>query len=140
MPPPSSSRSLPITETFNRRFARHYVEMVVVMMVGMVVVGVPGAVVREMAGVPVDELGDAALLALMGASMTAPMIAWMRFRGHGWRPCGEMAGAMAVPTLLAIALLPAGVDAGALMLAEHVLMLVAMFAAMAARPEEYSHA
>jgi hypothetical protein len=114
--------------------------MVVVMMLGMVIVGVPGAFALETVGVAVDELGDASLFALMGASMTAPMVAWMRFRGHGWRPCGEMAGAMTVPTLLAIALLPTGVDAGGLMLAEHVLMLVAMFAAMAARPEEYSHA
>ena len=140
MPPSSSSRSLPIAATFNRRFARHYIEMVVVMMLGMVVVGVPGAVALEMVGVAVDELGDAALFALMGASMTAPMVAWMRFRGHGWRPCGEMAGAMTAPTLLAIALLPTGLDVHGLMLAEHVLMLVAMFAAMAARREEYSHA
>lgn len=125
---------------FTRRFLLHYLEMVAVMMVGMVVLGVPAAGVMAMAGTSMEDMSEPLMFALMGASMTVPMVAWMRWRGHGWAPCAEMAGAMVVPTLGAIALLGAGVDAEALMLGEHAAMLVAMFAVMAARPGEYAHA
>jgi len=75
----------------------------------------------------------------MALTMTVPMVAWMRYRGHGWRPCLEMAGAMFVPTFAAIALLGA-VDLDALMMWEHVGMLAAMLVAMLARPDEYLYA
>ncbi len=58
----------------------------------------------------------------MALTMTVPMVAWMRYRGHGWRPCLEMAAAMFVPTFVAIALLGA-IDFDALMMFEHVGML-----------------
>jgi hypothetical protein len=72
--------------------------------------------------------------------MTLPMIPWMLWRGHGMRPTLEMAGAMIVPTLGAVVLLAVGAVSGVglLMTVEHVAMLIAMFAVMAARPEEYS--
>ena len=48
---------------------------------------------------------------------------------------------MIVPTIAVIALLGIGVltDVGALLVAEHVLMLGGMFAVMLLRPDEYSH-
>jgi hypothetical protein len=50
-----------------------------------------------------------------------------------------MSAAMLVPTLLAIGLLGAGLGSfDTLMAAEHVVMPVAMFAVMLARPEEYA--
>ena len=70
--------------------------------------------------------------------MTIPMVAWMRYRGHGWRPIGEMSGAMLAPTFVALALLGA-VAFDTLMVVEHVAMLLAMLAAMLLRPAEYAH-
>jgi hypothetical protein len=114
----------------NRHFIQHYVEMVIVMFAGMAVVGLATG------GMP-----DSEVLALLGmaASMTVPMVAWMRFRGHGWRPCWEMSAAMFVPTLVAIALVPV-VDFDLLMGIEHIAMLAAMLGAMLLRRDEYSHA
>jgi hypothetical protein len=88
------------------------------------------------AGMLVD--GDAGELLVMGASMTIPMVAWMRHRGHGWRPIGEMSGAMLAPTAVAIALL-GSVEYETLMVFEHVAMLLAMLVAMLLRPDEYTH-
>jgi glutamate synthase domain-containing protein 2 len=78
----------------------------------------------------------------MAATMTIPMVAWMRYRGHRWQPTLEMAASMIVPTLLAIALLEAGaMSFGALMGLEHIAMLLGMLAAMLLRTGEYtSHA
>jgi hypothetical protein len=39
---------------------------------------------------------------VMTVSMTVPMVAWMRYRGHGWVRSGEMVGAMVVPALALI--------------------------------------
>jgi hypothetical protein len=67
----------------------------------------------------------------MGFSMTAPMVGWMRFRGHTWPANRAMATSMIAPTLAAIALLAAGAATdlhGALMI-QH----VAMFPAMSSR-------
>ena len=40
----------------------------------------------------------------MAFTMTVPMVAWMRYRGHSWQPTLEMAASMVIPTLIAIAL------------------------------------
>lgn len=60
------------------------------------------------------------------------MVAWMRYRGHAWRPCAEMALAMLLPTAGALALLGAGVvtDADTLVILDHTVMFPAMFPAM----------
>jgi hypothetical protein len=63
----------------------------------------------------------------------------MRYRGHGWRANTEMSASMLIPTLAAIALLQASVvdDISALLVVEHVAMLLGMLAAMLLRPTEY---
>jgi hypothetical protein len=110
-------------------FLRHYLEMVIVMFVGM------GAVMA-VAGMPSN---DTVALLYMGASMTVPMVAWMLFRGHTWRPSLEMGAAMMAPTLVAMSLVGT-VDYGLLMGVEHVAMLLAMLGAMLYRRDEYTHA
>jgi predicted Kef-type K+ transport protein len=117
----------------NRRFARHYVEMVVAMVLGMVVLGAPLGMVLD-----VESTGP--MLIEMAATMTVPMVAWMRFRGHAWRPCLEMSASMVLPTIGTLALLGGGLveGAGALMLVEHAVMLPAMLVAMLLRRDEYS--
>jgi hypothetical protein len=126
------------------RFLRHYGEMVVAMLLGMVVLGVPAGIVLRALGSSSAELaGDAPAVMLLGMaiSMTVPMVAWMRRRGHGWRASSEMSAAMFIPTLAAIALMAVGLvsDLDTIMVAEHVLMLVAMLVAMLLRASEYTH-
>jgi hypothetical protein len=125
-----------------RHFARHYVEMVVVMFAGMAVLGLPAGWAMTAMGTSWDELqsdAPAAMFGAMAVTMVVPMVAWMRFRGHGWRTNGEMSLSMVLPTLGAIALLSTDVvDVGALLVIEHVAMLLAMLGAMLLRPSEYA--
>jgi flagellar biosynthetic protein FliP len=115
-------------------FARHYAEMVLVMFAGMALLWAP-------ADLLVNTEPTGAVLATMAVTMTAPMIPWMRRRGHGWRPTLEMAASMVIPTLAMLALLAADLvtDAGVLLGVEHVAMLGGMLVAMLARRDEYSH-
>src|SRR5687768_10130545 len=124
-----------------RDFARHYAEMVVVMLVGMAVLSMPARWVTDALLPAVDGDDPALMLARMAAAMTLPMIPWMRWRGHGWRPCVEMVAAMLGPAAGVIALLEGGLleSVGLLMTLEHVAMFAAMFVVMIARPDEYSH-
>jgi hypothetical protein len=124
-----------------RYFIRHYVEMLVAMFAGMVVLGAPALLALGAAGVSSAELRTdvpALMLLGMGVTMTVPMVAWMRYRGHGWGPSNEMAASMLIPTAGVIALLGAGLvdDVGTLLAIEHVVMLPSMLL----RREEYSHA
>jgi hypothetical protein len=128
----------------NRRFARHYIEMVAVMFAGMGILWLPASLALYAAGLSSAELhadAPALLLLVMAVTMTAPMVAWMRYRGHAWRPSAEMVAAMFVPTLAAIALLAVSLveSLGTLMAIEHVAMLLAMLGAMLVRRDEYAH-
>jgi hypothetical protein len=131
-----------ITTAEVRRFARHYLEMVIAMFAGMLVLGLPAEGVLQLFGTGVSELkttAPAVVLLGMGIVMTVPMVAWMRYRGHRWQPSLEMAASMMVPTVAVIGLLAAGVsDFGAAMAIEHVAMFPAMLAVMLMRWDEYS--
>ena len=118
----------------DKTFIRHYAEMLIAMFVGMgVLAGIPAAAGFEL---------DAVELALlwMAFTMSVPMVAWMRYRGHGWAPSWEMTASMFIPSFAAIALLWMGVaeERGALMAIQHVGMLPAMLVAMLLRRDEYS--
>lgn len=117
-----------------RRFARHYVEMVVAMLVGMAVLGGASSLVLDLPDRTWVELVE------MAVWMTLPMVAWMRFRGHGWRACNEMAAAMLVPAGAALLLLWSGVvtDGDALVMFEHTAMFPAMLVVMLLRRDEYA--
>jgi len=128
-----------------RHFIRHYLEMLAAMFLGMGVLGMPALMALGAAGVSSAELrADAPALMLlgMGLTMTVPMVAWMRYRGHGRRESSEMAASMLVPTAGVIALLGGGLvtDIGTLLMVEHVVMLPSMLVAMLLRRDEYSHA
>jgi hypothetical protein len=126
------------TKTRTATFIRHYVEMVVVMFV----LGVPGEAALHAIGSGTSELRETAPATVflgMGFTMTVPMVAWMRYRGHSWQPTLEMAASMVIPTLIAIALLGAGLASfAALMGLEHVAMLLGMLLAMLLRLDEYT--
>ena len=120
-----------------KHFVRHYVEMVVAMFAGMAVLGFPADRGMDAVGATSDEF----MFLGMATTMTIGMVAWMIHRGHGWRANLEMSASMFVPTFAVIGLLSAEVmtDLGALMVLEHVAMLLAMAGVMALRPEEYGH-
>jgi flagellar biosynthetic protein FliP len=85
------------TSTFH--FVRHFGEMVAAMMIGMMVCG---AVFSAAVGIPVDDAlrrYPVWFMLAMAFSMSAPMIAWMRFRGHPLQRCTEMAAAMWAPVI-----------------------------------------
>jgi len=119
------------------RFARHLLEMVVAMMVGMGVFGLAVAALGE----PPGYANLLVRYGAMGVFMAAPMVAWMRFRGHPWRDGGEMTAAMLVPMLAPVALVEAvpGLSEGSLMVVSHVAMIAGMVALMAYRFERYTH-
>jgi flagellar biosynthetic protein FliP len=118
----------------DRRFVRHYVEMLVAMGLGMAVL-LP---LRRFAGLP-DLSGSVELHSLlMATSMTIGMSAWMLVRRHSWAAIAEMAVAMYLPFVVLLVPFRAGVlDGHGVMMAGHVLMLPAMLLAMLRRPAEY---
>ena len=122
-------------------FARHYVEMVLAMFAGMIALGIPAGVALGGFGINLTEDAPAAILLGMGITMTVPMVAWMRYRGHAWAASNEMAASMMVPTLGVVALLAGGLvdDTHALLVIQHVVMFPAMLAVMFLRLDEYAH-
>jgi hypothetical protein len=129
--------------TQTKHFVRHYAEMVIAMFLGMAVLGLPAGWALGAAGTSWAQLNDEApalMLLAMAVTMTVPMVAWMRYRGHGWRANTEMSAAMFLPAFAVIGLLGAGLatDIGVLMVAEHVAMLLSMLGAMLLRPAEYT--
>ena len=74
-----------------RNFVRHYLEMVVAMFAGMAVGGFAVSMFCSLTGHQglFDHPGASA--PIMATNMTLGMAVWMRYRGHAWRPIGEMA-------------------------------------------------
>lgn len=121
-------------------FVRHYLEMCIAMCVG---IGVGDTIYFAIAGAAgySDPFGQLQVLSLavVTFSMTAPMIAWMRFRGMDWRLINEMTAAMII---LAVLLLAAGliglVPMAGLALLEHALMMPFMLVPMLLRADQYT--
>jgi len=126
-----------------RNFAHHYAEMLVAMFLGMFVLGFALAAPLDLAGVDVSSWDTEApelLLLGMAFTMTVPMVAWMRHRGHRWAWSWEMTAAMFVPSLAAIGLLWADVetDIHVLLEIQHVAMFPSMLGVMLLRRHEYT--
>ena len=131
------------TSSRTAHFVRHYAEMVAAMFLGMLLLGLPAEAALRAIGSSTSQLrDDAPAVALLGMAviMTVPMVAWMRHRGHSWRPSAEMAASMFLPTFGVIALMAGGLvtEFMTLMSLEHVVMLPSMLVAMLLRRAEYS--
>jgi flagellar biosynthetic protein FliP len=139
------SATLPVaaqaaSNTSKRAFARHYGEMVLVMFAGMAVLGGLTVLGLIIAGSSLDDLSGGLHISLMGLWMTAPMVAWMAYRGHTTAQNGEMAASMIIPTILAAGLTWAGaIDTATGLGVQHLIMLPAMLAVMLWRYDEYAH-
>jgi flagellar biosynthetic protein FliP len=114
---------------------RHYLEMVVAMVVGMAVLGPVWNLAWP--GLPAHIVVESLVMA---TDMAIGMGAWMRFRGHSWSAIAVMSAAMYLPFLVLLPPFWAGaITGGTLMGAGHVLMLPAMALAMLWRRSEYVH-
>lgn len=112
------------------RFTVHFVEMVVVMVLGM-------GILTAVLGMP-HESGAEVQALYMAATMTGPMVGWMLVRGHSRRATAEMAAAMILPLAVLIPMHSVGIISGdALGDLQHVLMIPAMLCAMLVRRTEY---
>ena len=114
-------------------FARPYLEMVTAMLAGMLALAALSAGLLDL-----PDRTSVKILE-MAAWMTAPMVAWMRIRGHSWRACGEMAAAMLFPAVGALVVLTIGAvsDSHLLLMVEHIVMFPAMLVVMLLRRDEY---
>jgi hypothetical protein len=140
---PSRAQIASALTSRSAHFVRHYVEMVVAMFAGMFVLGLPLAALLGLVGIDVSTWEtDARELMLLGMAftMSVPMAAWMRYRGHGWAPVWEMTLSMFVPSAAAIGLLWAGAvtDTDGLLVIQHVAMFPSMLAVMLMRVDEYA--
>jgi hypothetical protein len=122
-----------------RRFVGHYLEIVVAAVAGMVVLGPAESMLLNPIGWAEVVANFEAATLVMATNMTVAAAAWMRFRGHGWAAIAEMAVVMYAPFLVLFPPLWLGVlSVTGLMVLGHVLMLVAIAAAMLRRRDEYT--
>ena len=123
-------------------FLRHLGEMTVAMLLGMFAYGVLLGVVLGAAGSTVEDarLGQPELFVLgMATSMSVPMVAWMRHRGHEWRNGIEMSAAMFAPALVLIACYWVhAVEANSICPLACAAMIPAMVGAMLFRVDDYT--
>lgn len=121
-------------------FVLHYFEMCMPMCVGFAIGDLVYFWAAGLFGYsePFSDLPELSVL-LVTFTMTAPMTAWMLFRGMPRRPTAEMSAVMPV---LAIVLLSLGwlaiVPRGDLALIEHGLMMPAMLVPMLFRLDVYT--
>jgi hypothetical protein len=121
-------------------FALHFGEMCVPMCIGFAVGDLVYFWLAGMAGYgePFTELPVLSVL-VVTVAMTAPMTAWMLYRGMPRRPVAEMSAAMPI---LAAVLLAVGwlriVPPGNLALLEHGLMMPVMLVPMLVRLDLYT--
>jgi uncharacterized membrane protein (DUF2068 family) len=121
-------------------FIRHYIEMVLAMAIGMFALMPLWTLAVQAAGAPhlLDRAEPMALV--MATDMAIGMGAWMAWRRHGWRDIAEMSAAMYLPFVIFFPATLAGVmTSGTMMVAGHVLMLLAMLAVMLRRRDHYGY-
>ena len=103
--------------TFLRKvghFLWHYVQMCMACCVGGVTLGIVFFGGAALIGYP-DLIGEAPFFStlVLAIILTVPMVAWMRFRHHGWQPTLEMGSAtmglgIVLIVLGAVGLVPVG--------------------------------
>jgi hypothetical protein len=99
--------------TFLRKvghFVMHYLEMCMACCVGGATLGIASFGGAALLGYP-DLVPKAPVFStlMLAVILTVPMVAWMRFRHHGWRPSLEMGPATMELGILLIALGAIGV-------------------------------
>ena len=120
------------------RLVRHYLEMVVAMVLGMMILGpLESAALNPLGWQSVRAVPELEAL-IMATNMTVPMVAWMRYRRHGRAATGAMAAAMYLPFVVLFPPLWLGLlTPAAMLVGGHLLMLPTMAVAMLRHRDEY---
>ena len=120
-------------------FWRHFFEMLAAMAVGMAVtVAIFLSIVGLKTWDEITSVYPTQALVAMAVGMTVPMVAWMLYRGMGWRNSYEMALAMVLPAIPFLCLVWFNVTESAACGAYCAVTVVAMLALMRYRRAEYS--
>jgi predicted anti-sigma-YlaC factor YlaD len=127
------------TQRHVSHFWRHFLEMLGIMAAGMIVTG---AVFVSVVGLKTwDEITyvypTQALMA-MAFGMTVPMVAWMLYRGMGWKNSYEMARVMVLPVIPFLCLVWFNITESAQCGAYCLFTVFAMLGLMRYRRNEYS--
>lgn len=131
----------PVKARHRSGFVRHFVEMVVAMILGMAVLGGLVYGLLSLVGLGDADLRPELELFVMVLNMSVGMGLWMRHRGHRWSSILEMSGAMFVPFLALFPLLWLdAISVDAMYGWGHVVMFPAMLGVMLRRRNEYAHA
>jgi uncharacterized membrane protein YhaH (DUF805 family) len=122
----------------------HLVQMIIAMLAGMAVLGVPFRAILGSLGYTFEQAVarfPEIVCLVMTFNMAVGMVAWMRFRGHGWRASAEMTGAMYAATAVTLGMFWLHIiSVDPLIGLMHILMLPAMLLAMLYRRDEYAYA
>lgn len=129
----TQTTTLPRTNTRKLlRFAGHYLEMAVAMIVGMVALA-PLWPAGWVARPDVHAM-------TMAIDMTIAMALWMRIRRHSWPRTAEMSATMFLPFVVLLVPYWLGAISGmTVMVAAHVIMFPLMLAVMLWRRADYWH-
>jgi hypothetical protein len=120
-------------------FWRHFFEMLAAMAVGMAVtIAIFLSIVGLKTWDEITSVYPTQALVAMAVGMTVPMVAWMLYRGMGWRNSYEMAVAMVLPAIPFLCLVWFNVTESAACGAYCAFTVVAMLALMRYRKSEYS--
>jgi hypothetical protein len=119
------------------RFARHFGEMAVAMMVGMMAGGLIFFGATGLAAADAMRQHAVAFVVVQAIAMSAAMVAWMRYRGHTWNGCWVMTLAMVIPAAPLVALRLADVISGPICGLYCLATYLAMLAVMLYRRNEY---
>ena len=120
-------------------FWRHFLEMVAAMVVGMIAtIAIFLSVVGLRTWDEVTSQYPTQALLAMAVGMTVPMVAWMLYRGMGWRNSSEMAAAMVLPVIPFLCFVWFGITQSAMCGLYCGVTLAAMLALMRFRQTEYS--
>jgi hypothetical protein len=123
-----------------RRFAVHYLQMLVAMVLGMVLLMPLWRPVLGAAGAAGLLDRTTVHLLVMATDMALGMALWMLVRRHSLAAVGEMTLAMYLPfAVLLVPLWAGALSPGAVSAAGHLLMLPAMALAMLLRASDYTH-
>ena len=143
-PPEGAGKPLAVVPEGRRRrrispFWRHFLEMLAAMVAGMIAtVAIFLSIVGLKSWGQVTAQYPTQALLAMATGMTVPMVAWMLFRGMGWRNSYGMAAAMVLPVVPFLCLVWLGVTKSAQCGAYCALTVVAMLGLMFYRRSEYS--
>ena len=127
-------------------FVQHFLEMCLAMCIGLAVLDTAYVWFTAQLGFPDPYLRFPELsVAVVAFNMTAPMVAWMRFRGMDWGLIGEMSWAMVAEAILIIGAYWLGIlrndpvgSSTTLYLWQHGLMMPVMLVPMFLRLDHYT--